>query len=206
MLSQLRCAFVVFLVLTGLTGLVYPLTVTLLAGTLFPMQANGSLVRNPHGTVVGSRLIGQDFYGPQYFWPRPSATSPVPYTAYNADAGTCGSGSNLGPSNPSLYVAVSRRVARLRAADPGEKGPVPVDLVTASASGLDPDISPAAAYYQVNRVAKARGLSAKVVRQLVHKMCRERTLGVLGARRVNVLLLNLALSRLGAKSGATARH
>ena len=118
MLWQLRCAIIVFLVLTGLTGLAYPLAVTLLADTLFPGQASGSLVLNAQGKVVGSRLIGQDFYGPQYFWPRPSATSPVPYTAYNAATGGCGSGSNLGPSNPTLYADVARRVARLHAADP----------------------------------------------------------------------------------------
>ncbi len=206
MLSQLRCAVIVFLVLTGLTGLAYPLAVTLLAGTLFPAQSNGSLVRNARGKVVGSRLIGQDFYGPQYFWPRPSATSPVPYTAYNAAMGGCGSGSNFGPSNPALYAAVARRVARLHAAEPMRKGPVPVDLVTASASGLDPDISPAGALYQVNRVARARGLPAKVVRHLVRALCQGRTFGLLGAPRVNVLLLNLALDRLTAGTPTTARH
>ncbi len=206
MLWQLRCAIIVFLVLAGLTGLAYPLAVTLLADTLFPGQASGSLVLNARGKVVGSRLIGQDFYGPQYFWPRPSATSPVPYTAYNAATGGCGSGSNLGPSNPTLYADVARRVARLHAADPSQKGPIPVDLVTDSASGLDPDISPASAFYQVNRVAKARGLPAHMVRHLVRDECRGRTFGLLGSPHVNVLLLNLALDRLSASTPATARH
>ncbi|MGC8624369.1 MAG: potassium-transporting ATPase subunit KdpC [Phycisphaerae bacterium] len=196
MWSQCRPAIVVFVILSAITGLAYPLLVTGIAATVFPWQANGSVLTNSAGKPVGSRLIGQYFSTPKYFWPRPSATSPVPYTAYNGPLGDCGSGSNTGPTNPKLFASVQRRIKRLRTADPMEKEPVPVDLVTSSASGLDPDISPAAAFYQVNRVAKARGLPPAEVKILVEHFCQARTFGILGAPRVNVLELNLALDRL----------
>ena len=152
MLAYLRPAILLTLVMTVLTGLIYPLVVTGVAQVLFPRQANGSLIIKD-GKVVGSTLIGQPFDDPRYFWSRPSATSPFPYNAASS------SGSNLGPTNPALHDAVKTRVEALRTADPGNTAPVPVDLVTASGSGLDPHISPAAAFYQVRRVAKARGLS-----------------------------------------------
>lgn len=186
MKTELRASVVVFVVLTVITGVIYPAVVTLVAQVAFSREANGSIVPKD-GKPTGSELIGQPFDGPTYFWSRPSATGPV---AYNAGSS---SGSNLGPTNPALLDAVKGRVETLRAAHPEQKGPVPVDLVTASASGLDPHISPAAAEYQAERVAKARGLSVDSVRQLIAKHTDGRTLGVLGEPRVNVLLLNLAL-------------
>jgi len=189
-LLHLRPAIVSLVVLTVVTGVVYPLIVTGIAQLVFPAQANGSLVTKD-GIVVGSALIGQPFDDPKYFRGRPSATSPV---SYHAGAS---SGSNLSPTNPDLVKAVQGRVDALRAADPGNTAPVPVDLVTASGSGLDPHISPAAALYQVPRVAKARGLSPDAVRGLVDRHTEGRTLGVLGEPRVNVLALNLALDGKG---------
>jgi K+-transporting ATPase ATPase C chain len=186
MREHLRPALLIFLLLTLLTGVVYPLLVTVIARAAFPHQAGGSIVTRD-GQPVGSELIGQPFADPQYFWSRPSATSPVPY---NAAAST---GSNLGPTNPAQLDAVQARVAAIRRADPDQNGPIPADLVTASASGLDPHISPAAAEYQVSRVAQARQLPADEVRRLVAAHTTGRTLGVLGEPRVNVLLLNLAL-------------
>lgn len=186
MLRELRNATVVFLLLTALTGVAYPALVTLVAQTAFPHQASGSLLR-ADGRVVGSELIGQHFSSPEYFWGRPSATTAVPYN------GAASSGSNLGPLNPALASAVQRRVTVLRAADPGNTRPVPVDLVTASASGLDPHISVAAAEYQVPRVARERGLPGERVRALVRAATEGRAFGVLGEPRVNVLKLNLAL-------------
>jgi K+-transporting ATPase ATPase C chain len=192
MLSQLRPALVSLGIFTILTGLVYPLVVTGLAQVIFPSQANGSLiVRN--GQPVGSALIGQSFDDPKYFWGRLSATSPAPYTAFNGDKLTGSSGSNYGPLNPALLEAVQTRIKALQEADPANKAPIPVDLVTASGSGLDPHMSPAAAAYQVGRVARARGLSEDTVRQMVARHTEGRTLGLLGEPRVNVLALNLAL-------------
>jgi K+-transporting ATPase ATPase C chain len=190
--SQLRPALVALVIFTILTGLVYPLVVTGLAQVIFPRQANGSLlVRN--GQAVGSELIGQPFDDPKYFWGRLSATSPAGYTAFNGDKLTGSSGSNYGPLNPALVEAVQTRIKALQEADPDNKAPIPVDLVTASGSGLDPHMSPAAAAYQVGRVARARGLSEDTVRQMVTQHTEGRTLGLLGEPRVNVLALNLAL-------------
>ncbi len=186
MRTHLRPALVVLGLLTILTGLVYPLMVTGVAQRLFPWQANGSLIVRD-GKPVGSVLIGQPFDAPQYFWSRPSATSPFPYNA------AASAGSNLGPTNAALVKAVQARIDALKAADPGNPAPIPVDLVTASASGLDPHISPAAADYQVRRVAKARGMDAAVLRQLVARHTHGRQWGLLGEPRVNVLELNLTL-------------
>ncbi len=188
-MSVFRPALVLLGLFTVLTGLLYPLLVTGVAQALFADKANGSLIE-ADGKVRGSRLIGQAFSEPRYFWSRPSATSPTPYN------GASSSGSNQGPLNPALLDAVKQRVAALRAADPENKAPVPVDLVTASGSGLDPDISPAAALYQVNRVAKARDLVPDAVEQLVRDHIEERSLGLFGEPRVNVLELNLALDAL----------
>jgi K+-transporting ATPase ATPase C chain len=186
MLAHVRPAIVSLVLLSVVTGLAYPALVTVIAQLVFPYQANGSLVQKD-GKPVGSALIGQPFDDPKYFWGRPSATSPFPY---NAGAS---SGSNLGPTNPALLEAVKGRVETLRAADPGNTAPVPVDLVTASGSGLDPHISPAAALYQVPRVARARKLEESAVRQLVQQHTEGRQLAFLGEPRVNVLALNLAL-------------
>jgi len=192
MRSQLRPALVALGIFTILTGLVYPLVVTGLAQVIFPWQANGSLiVRN--GQPVGSELIGQPFDAPKYFWGRLSATSPAGYTAFNGDKLTGSSGSNYGPLNPALVDAAQARIKALQEADPSNTAPIPVDLVTASGSGLDPHMSPAAAAYQVGRVARARGLSEDIVRQMVAQHTEGRTLGLLGEPRVNVLALNLAL-------------
>jgi potassium-transporting ATPase KdpC subunit len=186
MSKLLRQSFVLLLLMTVITGVLYPLAATGLAQLIFPQQASGSLiVRN--GKPVGSVLIGQSFTDPKYFWGRPSATAP---NAYNAGAS---SGSNLGPTNPALTEAVKQRIAALRAADPGNNAPVPVDLVTASGSGLDPEISPAAAQYQLARVARARGLDPARVQALVNACTRGRQFGLLGEPRVNVLQLKLVL-------------
>src|SRR6476660_4826894 len=166
-MKQFRPALVALLALTIITGIIYPLLVTGIAQVVFPYQANGSLITGANGQPVGSALIGQQFDAPQYFWGRLSATGPVPYTAFNADKLTGSSGSNYGPLNPALKDAVQARIDALKAADPGNTAPIPVDLVTASGSGLDPQISPAAASYQVSRVAKARGLDMARVRDLV---------------------------------------
>lgn len=187
--QQLRPALVLFLLLSAVTGIAYPLLTTAIARAVFPQQAAGSLIQQD-GKTVGSALIGQNFSEPQYFWGRPSATAPYPNNA------SASSGSNLGPLNPALADSVKARVAALKAADPGNALPVPVDLVTTSASGLDPHISPAAAYYQASRVAAARKLSAEQVRQLVAQHTQGRQLGVLGEARVNVLELNMALDRV----------
>ena len=192
MSSQLRPAVVLLALLTVITGVVYPLVVTVVAQVAFPRQANGSLVVRSDRTddSVGSALIGQPFDDPKYCWGRLSATAPF---AYNAAAS---SGSNLGPLNPALTDAVKARVDALRAADPGNQSPIPVDLVTASGSGLDPDISPAAAAWQVGRVARARGLDPATVQALVARYTEGRQWGFLGEARVNVLAVNLALDAL----------
>jgi len=195
MFKQFRPAIVSLLLLTLITGVIYPLAVTGIAQVVFPSQANGSLILKD-GKVVGSKLIGQSFDDPKYFWGRLSATSTFPYNAFNADALTGSSGSNYGPLNPALLDAVQARVDALKAADPGNTAPIPVDLVTASGSGLDPQISVAAALYQISRVAKARGISQDTVRTLVDQYTEERQFGLLGEPRVNVLMLNLALDAL----------
>ena len=189
MSAQLRPAVVLLVLLSVLTGLVYPAIVTAIAQVVFPHQANGSLIVKD-GKVVGSTLIGQPFDDPKYFWGRLSATAPF---AYNAAAS---SGSNLGPLNPALTDAVKARVDALRAADPGNESPIPVDLVTASGSGLDPHVSPAAAHWQVPRVARARGLDPAAVQALVEQHTEGRQWGFFGEARVNVLALNLALDAL----------
>lgn len=189
MKTILRPALVMFTVLTLVTGVAYPLVVTGAAQSLFPAQARGSLIQRD-GKTVGSSLIGQNFSDPKNFWGRPSATGPMPYNA------SASSGSNQGPLNPALVDAVKGRVEALKAADPGNTAQVPVDLVTASASGLDPHISPAAVRYQVGRVAKARGLALEKVQSLVEQHTEQPLLGFLGEPQVNVLQLNLALEAL----------
>jgi K+-transporting ATPase ATPase C chain len=198
-LKQFRPAIVALVILTIITGVIYPLVVTGIAQVAFPYQANGSIIAGANGQPVGSALIGQEWSDPKYFWGRPSATGPVPYTAFNGDKLTGSSGSNYGPLNEALIGPdglIQSRVAALKAADPSNTQPIPVDLVTASGSGLDPHISPAAAEYQVGRVAKARGLDVARVRELVASHTEGRTLGILGEPRVNVLELNLALDAL----------
>ena len=186
MKTLIRPALMTLLIFTLLTGVIYPLVVTGVAQLVFPHQANGSLI-TANGQTVGSDLIGQQFDDPRYFWGRLSATGPFPYNA------AASSGSNLGPSNPALLDAVQARIADLKAADPTNTQPIPVDLVTASGSGLDPNISIAAALYQIPRVARLRGLSETAVRALVDQFTQGRQFGFLGEPRVNVLKLNLAL-------------
>ena len=189
MTSLLRPALVLFLSLTVITGFAYPLVVTGIAAAIFPTQAAGSLVVD-NGKVVGSSLVGQAFSDPKHFWSRPSATAPQPYN------GLASGGSNLGPLNPDLSKAVEARIAALHAADPTNKAPIPIDLVTASGSGLDPDISLAAANYQAPRIARERGLPPSAVLGLVTAHAHGRWLGILGEPRVNVLELNLALDTM----------
>ncbi len=189
MRSLIRPALVIFFLLSVLTGLLYPLAITGLAQLIFPRQANGSLIVQ-NGKTLGSSLIGQPFDDLRYFWGRLSATSPFPYNA------AASSGSNLGPSNPALLQVVQARIDALKAADPQNTAPIPVDLVTASGSGLDPDISLAAALYQAPRVARVRGLSEDTVRALIYQNLQGRQFGILGEPVVNVLLLNLALDQL----------
>lgn len=189
MSTLVRPAVILFLILTAITGIAYPLVVTGIAQVIFPRQAAGSLIVKD-GRPLGSALLGQGFSDPRYFWSRPSATAPQPYN------GMASGGSNLGPLNPALTDAVKSHIAALRAADPGNAAPIPVDLVTASGSGLDPDISVAAANYQLERVARARHLPPAVVSALIAAHSRGRLLGILGEPRVNVLELNLALDTL----------
>lgn len=187
--SNFRPALVMIVLMTVLLGGVYPAAVTAIASALFPWQATGSLIEQD-GKAVGSVLIGQPFSHPGHFWSRPSATAPFPYNAASS------SGSNLGPLNPALFDAVTARIEALRDADPGNTAPVPADLVTASASGLDPHISPAAAEYQVARVARVRGLDPAQVRALVDEFTEGRQFGFLGEPRVDVLRLNIRLDSL----------
>ncbi len=198
MRSQLRSALVSLALLTVLTGLIYPLVVTVIAQVAFPAQANGSLIVK-NGKAIGSELIGQSFNDLKYFWGRLSATGTFPYNSFNVENLTASSGSNYGPLNPALMAMVQSRIDALKKADPTNAKPIPVDLVTASGSGLDPHISPAAADYQVSRVARARGLDESAVRQLVVQHTQGRDLGVLGEPRVNVLELNLALDEMLSK-------
>lgn len=186
MLTELKRGVLLFLLLTVLTGLIYPGVVTAVAQLAMPAQANGSLIVRD-GNAIGSALIGQPFSDPKHFWSRPSATGPQPYN------GLASSGSNQGPTNPALSDAVKDRIAALRAADPQNTAPIPQDLVTASASGLDPHISPAAAEFQIPRIARARGIDEARLRALVAQHTQQRDFGMLGERRVNTLLLNLAL-------------
>ena len=191
MFAQFVPALRMLVVMSALTGVIYPLVVTGIAKVAFPRAANGSVIE-ADGKTLGSDLIGQPFDDPKYFWSRPSATSPQSYN------GLASSGSNQGPRNPALADAVKSRVEALRSADPSEQASIPIDLVTASASGLDPHISPAAAFYQVQRVATVRELQQEDVKKLVEQYIEPRTLGVLGEPRVNVLLLNLALDGMKA--------
>jgi potassium-transporting ATPase KdpC subunit len=186
MTALFRPAIVLLLILTLLTGVAYPLAVTGVAQLAFPSQANGSLLVRD-GKAIGSTLIGQAFSDPKHFWSRPSATAPQPYN------GTASGGSNLGPLNPALTGGIKSRIGALKAADPTNNAPIPVDLVTASGSGLDPDISLAAADYQVSRVARARNMKPEDVQALLASHAQKRWLGILGESRVNVLELNLAL-------------
>jgi potassium-transporting ATPase KdpC subunit len=191
MSNIVRPAVSLFLVMSVITGIAYPLAMTGAAKTLFPAQAAGSLIVKD-GQVVGSRLIGQSFTDPKYFWSRPSATSPMPYNAANSG------GSNQGPLHPALVDAVKGRIEALKAADPGNTKPIPVDLVTASASGLDPHISLNAAVYQIDRVARTRQLAPQRVRELINQNTESAWLGLLGEARVNVLALNLDLDKAAA--------
>ncbi len=195
MMAQLRPAFLVLVVMTVLTGIVYPLAVTGIAQAIFPHQANGSLIVI-HSKAYGSELIGQQFDNPKYFWGRLSDTGDFPYNPFNAQTLTGSSGSNYGPLNPALTKAAQARIAALKAADPTNTAPIPVDLVTSSGSGLDPNISVAAAYYQIHRVAVARGMTDAAVKALVDQYTQGRQFGFLGEPRVNVLELNVALDGL----------
>lgn len=190
MKDLIRPAFSLFVMLTVVTGIVYPMAVTGIAKALFPAQAEGSLIVE-NGKPVGSRLIGQNFTDPKYFWGRPSATGPMPYNA------SASGGSNQGPLNPALKDAVKARIDALKASDPTQTTPIPEDLVTASGSGLDPQISPATARWQAPRIARIRGLNVAEVNTLIDAHTEGRQLGLLGEPRVNVLALNLALDRLG---------
>lgn len=190
MLNVLKPAIVLFALLTLLAGVVYPLLVTALAQGFFPVQANGSVLNSAQGNIIGSELIGQQFSDPKYFWGRPSATSPNPYNA------AASSGSNLGPTNPALVDAVKTRIDTLKKADPINHQKIPIDLVTSSASGLDPHISLAAVEYQIHRVAKVRHLSEDQVRRLMQEYTEGRQWHLFGEARVNVLKLNLAMDAL----------
>lgn len=198
-IKQIKTAFILLALFTILTGLIYPAIVTGLAQLLFSWQANGSMIEQ-NGQMRGSLLIGQSFSDPKYFWGRPSATSPYPYNAENS------SGSNLGPSNPAFLTAVKNRVSSLHKADPENHHLIPVDLVTASASGLDPEISPLAAYYQAHRIAKARGISEMEVLILIQRSIRNYFNGMLGEPRINVLQLNLALDKKLERNNLTVRR
>lgn len=199
MIKQLKPAILLFVILSLITGTIYPALVTGLAQLLFPFQANGSLIMDTSGKHIGSELIGQPFSDPNHFWGRPSATGPFPYNAQASG------GSNLGPANPALPAAVKARIQALNAADPGNNAPVPVDLVTASGSGLDPHISPAAAEYQISRVAGARHIDPEELRACVARHTEPRQWSFLGEPRVNVLILNLALDAGQTRTGSALK-
>lgn len=196
-INQIKTALILLLLLTVLTGLIYPLAVTALAQLFFLSEANGSLIKQ-NGQTIGSRLIGQSFTSAAYFWGRPSATTPYPYN------GNASSGSNLGPSNPALLNTVKGRIAQLQQADPQNNQAIPVDLVTASGSGLDPEISPFAAQYQVPRIAKVRQIPETEVYALINQHSKNRTWALLGEPRINVLELNIALDHLRMKHDANS--
>ena len=187
--KQMKMAFILLVLFTLLTGLIYPVLVTAIAQILFPWQTNGSLIIQEN-KIIGSQLIGQSFTDNRYFWGRPSATTPFPYNGLNS------SGSNLGPMNPDLLKTVKNRITILHQVDPSNLSPIPIDLVTASGSGLDPDISPYAALYQIPRIAKARGLSELQLKKLIDDCTTPRAFGILGEPRINVFFLNLALDNL----------
>jgi K+-transporting ATPase ATPase C chain len=189
MFNMLRSSIVCLLLMVIITGIIYPLFVTFVGNCIFPRQAQGSLIVKD-GKILGSELLGQPFQEPKYFWSRPSATGPVPYNA--ASSG----GSNLGPTNPALIESVQKRIAALKAADPQNQLPIPADLITASASGLDPDISLEAADYQIPRIAKVRHINESELRTIVARYAKDRQLGILGEPRINVLELNLAMDTL----------
>ncbi|MBF0567780.1 MAG: potassium-transporting ATPase subunit KdpC [Nitrospirae bacterium] len=190
MMAVIRTSIISLVVFTVMLGIIYPMAMTGVSQVLFPDKANGSIIEK-NGKAVGSALIGQPFSDPRYFWSRPSATTPYPYNASSS------SGSNLGQNNPDLQKALSDRIAALKAADPENTQPIPVDLITASGSGLDPHISPAAALYQVRRVAKQRGIGEGLVLSLVETYKESRQLGILGDPVVNVVKLNMALDDIG---------
>ncbi|MBF0487234.1 MAG: potassium-transporting ATPase subunit KdpC [Nitrospirae bacterium] len=192
MMAVIRTSIISLVVFTVMLGIVYPVAMTGVSQALFTDKANGSVIVK-NGKAVGSALIGQPFSDPKYFWSRPSATTPYPYNASSS------SGSNLGQNNPDLQKALSDRIAALKAVDPENTGPIPVDLITASGSGLDPHISPAAALYQVRRVAKQRGIGEGIVLSLVETYKESRQLGILGDPVVNVVKLNMALDDLGVR-------
>lgn len=194
-IKQMKTATILLLLMILLTGLIYPAIVTLLAQMIFPWQANGSLIKSKN-KIIGSVLIGQSFSEPKYFWGRPSATQPYPYNATNS------AGSNLGPSNPALKIIVMQRIAQFQKTDPKNTNDIPVDLVTASASGLDPEISPLAAVYQIPRVAAARKLSEQQINMLINTLIINPTFGMLGQARINVLQLNIALDNLQNTTGS----
>lgn len=191
LLKQMRIAILLLLLMTILCGIVYPLAITGIANLAFPKEANGSIITK-NGQLIGSELVGQYFTDTKYFWGRPPAASLVPYAVLGTG------GSNLGPTNPDLYNNIQQRIAALNAVSPNQNDLIPIDLVTASASGIDPEISPLACYYQIPRVAKARGLTTDAVEALVLAHIKDRQFGFLGEPRVNVLQLNLALDDLAA--------
>ncbi len=192
-LRHFKTAFILLTLFTLLTGLVYPFLITGIAQLFFPWRANGSLIEQT-GKIIGSELIGQSFTDPKYFWGRPSATSPFPYN------GASSSGSNFGPLNPTFISLVKERVENLKKVDKENAQKIPIDLVTASASGLDPEISPLAAFYQVSRIAKARNIPESAIKELIEQHIKKRTFYVLGEPRINVLNLNIALDNLRVKN------
>ncbi|MDF1757509.1 MAG: potassium-transporting ATPase subunit KdpC [Legionellaceae bacterium] len=189
-MRQIKSGLLLLLLLTFITGIIYPLSITLIAKYIFPAKANGSLIK-AHGKVVGSKLIGQNFTSTRYFWGRPSATPSHPYNGQESK------GSNIGPSNPLLVRSVVQRIELINKSSQQDNVLIPVDLVTTSGSGLDPDISPNSAFYQSVRIAKSRGISLDIVNQLIENNIQKREFGIFGEPRVNVLSLNIALDKLG---------